>query len=56
MIAACAAEGWRLSEWHDGETGAAQGMPGQSWNAAMVILARRVVEDGWALPWPPWEG
>lgn len=56
IIAASAADDWRFSEWHDGQTGAGHGMPGQSWNAAMLILALRAVEGRLTLPWPPWEG
>lgn len=35
-------DGWRFTEWFDGCTGAAHGMAGQSWNAAMFLLARYV--------------
>jgi glycogen debranching enzyme len=37
---------WRFTEWFHGETLAAMGMAGQSWNAATFLLARRAVEDG----------
>ncbi|MGE0080354.1 MAG: amylo-alpha-1,6-glucosidase [Thiohalomonadaceae bacterium] len=37
-------DGWRFSEWFDGRTGMAQGMAGQSWNAAMFLLARNGLE------------
>lgn len=31
--------GWRFSEWLHGKTGDPRGMAGQSWNAAMFVLA-----------------
>jgi len=31
--------GWAFSEWLHGRTAAPRGMPGQSWNAAMYLLA-----------------
>ena len=30
---------WQFNEWLHGESGEARGMPGQSWNAAMFLLA-----------------
>jgi len=30
---------WQFNEWFHGESGRAMGMPHQSWNAAMYILA-----------------
>ncbi len=35
---------WRFTEWFDGQTGAPGGMAGQSWNAAMFLLAMHGVE------------
>jgi len=37
---------WRFTEWFHGETGAAMGMAGQSWNAAAFLLAKQAVEAG----------
>jgi glycogen debranching enzyme len=34
---------WRFTEWFHGRTLAPMGMPGQSWNAATFLLARRVL-------------
>lgn len=41
--------GWQFNEWFQGRSGVAMGMPGQSWNAAMYLLAHRALEHG--LPW-----
>ncbi len=41
---------WEFNEWFHGLTGEPMGMPGQSWNAALFILAYRVLCDGYALP------
>ncbi|WP_224962280.1 amylo-alpha-1,6-glucosidase [Geomonas subterranea] len=38
--------GWEFNEWFQGETGEPMGMPRQSWNAAMYLLAYRVMADG----------
>lgn len=38
-------DGWCFTEWFDGCTGAAHGMAGQSWNAAMFLLARYGLEQ-----------
>lgn len=38
-----ALNGWRFTEWFHGRTLAPMGMPGQSWNAAAWLLARRAV-------------
>lgn len=35
---------WRFTEWFHGQTLAPMGMAGQSWNAAMFLLARRTLE------------
>lgn len=35
---------WGFREWFHGVTGEPQGMPGQSWNAAMFLLARHSLE------------
>lgn len=37
---AAAVNGWEFNEWFHGRTGKPEGMPGQSWNAAMFLLAR----------------
>lgn len=37
------ANGWEFNEWFHGVSGEAGGMPGQSWNAAMYILAWKVL-------------
>jgi hypothetical protein len=31
---------WQFNEWFHGQSGEAEGMPGQTWNAAMFLLAR----------------
>jgi hypothetical protein len=36
---------WEFNEWFHGQTGEPMGMPGQSWNAALYILAFRTVRD-----------
>jgi glycogen debranching enzyme len=36
---------WEFNEWFHGQTGEASGMPGQSWNAAMYLLASRCLEE-----------
>jgi glycosyl hydrolase family 100 (putative invertase) len=35
-----AANGWQFNEWFHGLTGRPEGMSGQTWNAAMFLLAR----------------
>lgn len=35
---------WRFTEWFHGRSLAPNGMPGQTWNAATFLLARRVLE------------
>jgi glycogen debranching enzyme len=37
---------WEFNEWFQGQTGEPMGMPRQSWNAAMYILAYRTLSDG----------
>lgn len=37
---------WRFSEWLHGQTGELSGMAGQSWNAAMFLLADAAVAQG----------
>ena len=37
-------DGWRFTEWFHGRTAAAQGMPGQSWNAAAFLFAQRALQ------------
>ncbi|HYM48155.1 MAG TPA: glycoside hydrolase 100 family protein, partial [Burkholderiaceae bacterium] len=39
-----AVRGWEFNEWFHGQTGTPRGMPGQSWNAAMLLLAQHAVE------------
>ena len=36
-------DGWRFTEWFHGRTMAAQGMAGQSWNAAAFLFAQRAL-------------
>jgi hypothetical protein len=36
-------DGWRFTEWFHGRTLGAQGMAGQSWNAAAFLLAHRAL-------------
>jgi glycogen debranching enzyme len=38
---------WRFTEWFHGRTLAPMGMPGQSWNAATFLMARRAIDGGW---------
>lgn len=35
-----AAADWRFTEWFHGQSGKAEGMPGQTWNAALFLLAK----------------
>ena len=37
-------DGWRFSEWFHGRTLAAEGMAGQSWNAATFLFAQRALQ------------
>jgi hypothetical protein len=49
LARANAADDWRFTEWFHGRTLAAQGMAGQSWNAAAFLLALRALQrDGHA--------
>jgi hypothetical protein len=36
---------WEFNEWFHGRTGAPGGMPGQSWNAALFLLAAAALEN-----------
>jgi len=36
---------WQFNEWLHGQTGAPMGMPGQSWNAALYLLAHHVLAE-----------
>ena len=36
---ACKLNNWEFNEWLHGKTGKPMGMAGQSWNAAMFVLA-----------------
>ncbi|MEJ2685131.1 MAG: glycoside hydrolase 100 family protein [Candidatus Sulfobium sp.] len=42
--------GWEFNEWLHGKTGEPLGMSGQSWNAAMFILAFHALRDGIRVP------
>jgi len=45
-LAALNREGdWEFNEWFHGRTGAPGGMPGQSWNAALFLLAAAALES-----------
>lgn len=35
--------GWQFNEWFHGESGEPRGMAGQSWNAALFLLARHAI-------------
>jgi glycogen debranching enzyme len=37
---------WEFNEWFQGQTGEPMGMPRQSWNAALFVLAYRTLVDG----------
>ncbi len=37
---------WQFNEWFHGNDGSPMGMPGQSWNAAMFLLACHFLTDG----------
>jgi len=41
LVQANARQGWQFNEWMHGQTGQPLGMAGQSWNAAMLLLAER---------------
>jgi hypothetical protein len=43
LAAANAMNGWQFTEWFHGKTGKPMGMPGQSWNAAMLLLASQAL-------------
>jgi glycogen debranching enzyme len=45
LAMACELGDWAFYEWLHGETGEPHGMPGQSWNAAMFLLAHRGIEQ-----------
>ncbi|MDA8382007.1 MAG: glycoside hydrolase [Betaproteobacteria bacterium] len=44
LAAANAVGNWSFVEWFHGRTGEARGMTGQSWNAAMLLLAHHALE------------
>jgi glycogen debranching enzyme len=46
LAEANAAGGWEFNEWFHGRTGEAMGMPGQSWNAALFLLAHKALKEG----------
>lgn len=41
----CAVNNWSFNEWFHGKTGEPMGMDGQSWNAAMFIMAYHALKD-----------
>jgi len=43
---ACKLNNWEFNEWLHGKTGKPMGMSGQSWNAAMFVLAYHALRDG----------
>jgi hypothetical protein len=45
LAAANAAGGWGFREWFHGKTGEPGGMAGQSWNAAMFLLAHHALKN-----------
>ncbi len=45
LIAANARASWAFNEWFHGQTGEPMGMPGQSWNAAMLLLACHALQE-----------
>ncbi len=42
---------WAFNEWFQGHSGSPMGMTGQSWNAAMYLLAHRALHHGLAWTW-----
>jgi len=44
LAAANAIRDWEFNEWYHGKTGKPMGMPGQSWNAAMLLLASHALD------------
>ena len=46
LARSCEVNGWEFNEWFQGRTGAPMGMPRQSWNAALYILAYRSGMEG----------
>jgi glycogen debranching enzyme len=42
---ACRVNNWEFNEWLHGKTGRPLGMPGQSWNAAMFVLAYHALRE-----------
>ncbi len=45
LAAANRVGGWGFNEWFHGESGTPLGMPGQSWNAALYVLAYQVLAE-----------
>jgi glycogen debranching enzyme len=43
---ACRLRDWAFNEWLHGKTGKPMGMDGQSWNAAMFVLAHHALRSG----------
>ena len=41
----CKTNNWEFNEWLHGKTGKPMGMAGQSWNAAMFVLAYHALHD-----------
>lgn len=46
VAAACREGSWQFNEWFHGRTGVPLGMAGQSWNAALYVLAFHALCDG----------
>ena len=46
---ACKLNNWEFNEWLHGKTGKPMGMAGQSWNAAMFVLAFHALHHGMTL-------
>jgi len=46
LARANALDGWRFTEWLHGQSHAASGMEGQSWNAAAFLIAHRALQRG----------
>jgi len=49
---ACSVNNWEFNEWLHGKSGKPMGMAGQSWNAAMFILAYHCLLDNVEIPMP----
>ena len=49
MALTAQARDWEFNEWFHGQSGEPMGMPGQSWNAAMLLLCYESLRGRW---WP----